>query len=66
MLKPPDVTTVLHMISRLLPDTTTSSSGGKLHWQRLALLTAATSLARRQAIWRGDELSDAATSSLAR
>jgi len=29
------------MISRLLPDTTTSSSGGKLHWQQLALLTAA-------------------------
>ena len=48
-LKPPDVTTVLHMMSRLLPDTTTSPSGGKLHWQRLALLTAATS--PRQLYW---------------
>ena len=48
-LEPPDVTTVLHMISRLLPDMMTSSSGGKLHRQRLALLTAATS--PRQLYW---------------
>jgi len=35
------VATALQKISRLLSDTTTSFSGGKLHWQRLALLTAA-------------------------